>query len=223
MLSSRGLCDELITLPEESYRLCCVVVCDLKTSRMAAPYIYDISRLKVKQQALTRHISEVHALHIFSTEATPQICIYTDFIFGEKYTWVSTITYGAGTWCSKAKTVAKLNSTEMDFWRLLARISRKVKIKNNIIKQKMKVIRSLLDDVKTKQLQWYGHVQRMEEGRLPKEVINWRPLGRRKRGRPKLTWAEGIRGLMREKGLMEEVWNDRSNWRKKIIQLLIGR
>ena len=29
---------------------------------------------------------------------------------------------------------------------------------------------SLLDDIKTKQLEWYGHVQRMEEGRLPKEV-----------------------------------------------------
>jgi len=30
----RGLCDELITRPEESYRLWCVVVCDLETSRM---------------------------------------------------------------------------------------------------------------------------------------------------------------------------------------------
>ena len=48
MLSGRGLCDELITRPEESYRLCCVVVCDLETSRMGAPYIYDISRLRVK-------------------------------------------------------------------------------------------------------------------------------------------------------------------------------
>ena len=27
-----GLCDELITGPEESYRLWCVVVCDLETS-----------------------------------------------------------------------------------------------------------------------------------------------------------------------------------------------
>ena len=75
---------------------------------------------------------------------------------------------------------------------------------------------SLLDDIKTKQLQWYGHVQRMEEGRLPKEVMKWRLPGRRKRGRPKLTWAERIRGLMEEKGLMEEDWNDRSN-RRKII------
>jgi hypothetical protein len=33
----------------------------------------------------------------------------------------------------------------------------------------------------------------MEEGRLPKEVMKWCPPGRRNRGRPKLTWAEGIR------------------------------
>jgi hypothetical protein len=91
------------------------------------------------------------------------------------------------------------------------------KIRNNIIKQKINVTRYLLDDIKTKQLQWYGHVQRMEEGRLPKEVMKWRPAGRRKRARPKLTWAEGIRGLVGEKGLMGEDWNDRSNWRNKII------
>jgi len=48
VLSGRGLCDKLITRPEESYRLCCVVVCDLETSRMGAPYIYDISHLRVK-------------------------------------------------------------------------------------------------------------------------------------------------------------------------------
>jgi len=53
VLSGRGLCDELITRPEESYRLCCVVVCDLETSRMGAPYIYDISRLRVNLKICT--------------------------------------------------------------------------------------------------------------------------------------------------------------------------
>jgi hypothetical protein len=127
----------------------------------------------------------------------------------------STITYAAETGCLKAKTVSKLNSTEMDFWRRLARISRKVKIWNNI-KQKMNVTRSLLDDIKAKQLKWYGHVQRMEEGRLPKKVMKWSPPGGRKRGRPKATWAEGIRGLLGEKRLMEEDCNDRDKWKKKI-------
>jgi hypothetical protein len=57
----------------------------------------------------------------------------------------------------------------------------------------------------------------MEEGRLPKGVMKWRTAGRRKQGRPKLAWAEGIRGLMGEKGLVEEDWNDRHSWRKKVI------
>ena len=59
VLSGRGLCDELISRPEESYRLWCVVVCDLETSRLGAPYIYiyiyiyiyDISSLRVNTSA----------------------------------------------------------------------------------------------------------------------------------------------------------------------------
>jgi len=38
LLSGRGLCDGLITRPEKSYRLWCVVVCDLETSRMRRPW-----------------------------------------------------------------------------------------------------------------------------------------------------------------------------------------
>jgi len=58
VLSGRGLCDELITRPEESYRLWCVVVCDLETSRICAPYIYiyiyiyDISSIRVNEDPL---------------------------------------------------------------------------------------------------------------------------------------------------------------------------
>jgi len=59
-LSGGGLCDELITRPEESYRLLCVVVCYLETSRIGAPYIYiyiyiyiyDISSLRVNDLTL---------------------------------------------------------------------------------------------------------------------------------------------------------------------------
>jgi hypothetical protein len=52
VLSGRGLCDELITRPEESYRLWCVVVCDIETSRICAPYIYDIISLRVNDLTL---------------------------------------------------------------------------------------------------------------------------------------------------------------------------
>jgi hypothetical protein len=59
VLSGRALCDKLITCPEESYRLCCVV-CDLGTSGIGAPYIYiyiyiyiyDISHLRVNNSPM---------------------------------------------------------------------------------------------------------------------------------------------------------------------------
>jgi hypothetical protein len=38
VLSGRGLCDELITGPKESYRLWFVVLCDLETSWMRRPW-----------------------------------------------------------------------------------------------------------------------------------------------------------------------------------------
>jgi len=52
VLSGRGLCDDLITRPEKSYRLCCVVVCDLETPRIGAAYIYDIKSLRVNDLTL---------------------------------------------------------------------------------------------------------------------------------------------------------------------------
>jgi hypothetical protein len=54
VLSGRGLCDEPITLPEESYRLWCVAVCDLETSRIGAPYILRVNRFALCGQASER-------------------------------------------------------------------------------------------------------------------------------------------------------------------------
>ena len=39
-----------------------------------------------------------------------------------------------------------------------------------LLNKKMNATRSLLEDIKTKQLKWYGHVQRVEEGKLPNKL-----------------------------------------------------
>ena len=52
VLSGRGLCDGLITHPEESYRLWCVVVCDLETSWMRRPWPTGGWRAKNNHYAL---------------------------------------------------------------------------------------------------------------------------------------------------------------------------
>jgi len=51
VLLVRGLCDELIARLEESYRLWCVVVCDLETSWMRRPWpTGGLSRQKTNKQ-----------------------------------------------------------------------------------------------------------------------------------------------------------------------------
>jgi len=57
MLSGRDLCDELITRPEESYRLWWVVVCDLETSWMRRPWPTGGCRAKNKQTKNTVSLS----------------------------------------------------------------------------------------------------------------------------------------------------------------------
>ena len=51
---------------------------------------------------------------------------------------------------------------------------------------------TILDEITRKQLIWYGHVETMDQTRLPKTMINWKPEGRKKRGRPRRTWKDGI-------------------------------
>jgi hypothetical protein len=68
---------------------------------------------------------------------------------------------------------------------------------------------TVLDEITRKQLIWYGHVERMGPTRLPKILINWKPVERKKRGRPRITWKGGIYTAMRERGLRMGEWNNR--------------
>ena len=52
MLSGRGLCDELITRPEESYRLLCVFVCDLENLLNDEPYTINVIKVNIGDTSL---------------------------------------------------------------------------------------------------------------------------------------------------------------------------
>jgi predicted phosphoadenosine phosphosulfate sulfurtransferase len=57
------------------------------------------------------------------------------------------------------------------------------RIKNEHIKEIMGVKQKpdIIDIIERKRLQWYGHVKRMQEERLPKLIMKWIPGERRKR------------------------------------------
>jgi hypothetical protein len=133
------------------------------------------------------------------------------------FTVYDVLTYGAET-CSLYDDDRRINATEMDALRRSARISKLDRKTNEYIRGKMDAqdTRTILDDTTRKQLIWYGHVERMDPMRLPKFIINWKPEGRKKRGRPQRTWKDGIYTAMCERGLRMGGWNNRRQWNMEV-------
>jgi hypothetical protein len=78
VLSGIGLCDELLTRPEESYRLCCVVVCDVETSRVGVPYIQGVS----KRVLQLRKRIEIYTEDIHKVLNCQNVAKHTEFYLG---------------------------------------------------------------------------------------------------------------------------------------------
>ena len=72
-------------------------------------------------------------------------------------------------------TVKRVETTEMDVPRRSSRISRKDRIRNVTIRQQIGLEETSIKEIEQNQLTWYGHVQRMAEGRLPKIALKWMP------------------------------------------------
>jgi len=46
--------------------------------------------------------------------------------------------------------------------------------------------------IKSKRMSWLGQVMWIEGKRIPKRVLEWKPTGRRNKGRPRKRWIENI-------------------------------
>ena len=88
--------------------------------------------------------------------------------------------------------VTKLMSMEIDFLRRSARYSRLEKIRNNVTREKMNIKNSVLDYIRYKELNCYGHVHRMDQERLPRRILEWWPPRRRRKGRPRNVWMQEV-------------------------------
>jgi len=97
----------------------------------------------------------------------------------------SSLLYGSETWRLTENKKRRVEATEMDALRRSSRISRKERIKNVTIRQQIGLEETIIKAFEQNQLTWYGHVQRMAEGRLPKIALKWMPKQKRVRGRQK--------------------------------------
>jgi len=66
------------------------------------------------------------------------------------------------------------------------------KITNYKIRKITKVETIIVEEIQRRQLIWYGHVERIEDTRTPKQILKWTPTEKRKRGKPTATWTGGV-------------------------------
>jgi hypothetical protein len=75
---------------------------------------------------------------------------------------------------------------------------------------------TIIETIRLNRLRWFGHVQRVEENRIPKRVLYMNLGTTRLRGRSRNRWQDKVREDGRIDGA--EVWqekvHDREEWKK---------
>ena len=68
-----------------------------------------------------------------------------------------------------------------------------------------------------KRLKWYGHVRRMKEEHIVRIMLDVDIPGKRRRGRPTLTWKDACKRDMTKVGLKEDNTTNRAAYRRPQI------
>ena len=76
--------------------------------------------------------------------------------------------------------------------RSMTGVSRLDRVRNEVVRARTGVRRELAARVDMNVLRWFGHVERMDNERLLKNVMNAKVDGRSARGRPRFGWMDGV-------------------------------
>ena len=117
----------------------------------------------------------------------------------------------------KASERQKLKVFEMKCLRSMAGVTRLDRLKNEEVRERTGVRKELATKVDMNVLRWFGHVERMDNERLTKRVMNAKVNGRNVRGRPRFGWMDGVKKSLNDRGINEreakERARNRSEWR----------
>ena len=130
---------------------------------------------------------------------------------------IPVLTYGAESWCMKKEDERRLLVAEMGWLRGLLNRSRREKIRNEVTREELGQKETVVERIKKRRLTWYGHVIRMENGRMPAKALHGEVEGTRSRGRQKKRWIDNVLEDIEDRGWdlrrAIELARDRPKWR----------
>ncbi|KAK3517849.1 hypothetical protein QTP70_020994 [Hemibagrus guttatus] len=137
--------------------------------------------------------------------------------------YVPTLTYGHELWVMTERARSWIQAAEMSFLRRVAGHSLRDTVRSSVTREELGV-ELLLLHIERGQLRWLGHLFQMPPGRLPGEVFQAYPTGKRPWGRPRTRWRDYVSRLAWERlGVppeeLEEVSGEREVW-ASLLRLL---
>jgi hypothetical protein len=130
------------------------------------------------------------------------------------------VTYGCEAWTLTARDEQHLRIFER---KILRKIFGPVQDKDGSWRIRMnhelnELIRNadIVRFIKSRRIAWLGHVMRMDEGRIAKRVLEWKPTGRRIRVRPRKRWVDEIEEDIQTLGIRggKKLSKERPAWRR---------
>ena len=133
---------------------------------------------------------------------------------------VPTVMYGSETWGMKVTERQKLNVFEMKCLR--TGVSWLDRVRNEVVRAKTDVRRKLAARVDVNVLRWFGHVERMDNERLLKKVMNAKVDRGSAREKPRFGWMDGVKRALNDRRMdireTSERARNRNEWRMIVTQ-----
>ncbi|KAI8479716.1 hypothetical protein Bbelb_425190 [Branchiostoma belcheri] len=136
---------------------------------------------------------------------------------------IPTALYACETWKIPTKMRNKLDAFQQRCLRKILHITYRDRITNKEVYHRTgtKPL-SITITITERRMRYAGHVLRMTSDRHAKTSMFWKPEGKRKRGRPKLTWRRTLQKDLESKGVSlkdaESLAKDRAEWRRLAAQ-----
>ena len=133
---------------------------------------------------------------------------------------ISTLLYSSETWTTYTRQENRLESFHLRCLRRILRITWEDRITNtSVLEQTDSLSMHLL--LCQRRLRWLGHVHRMKDGRIPKDILYCQlAAGHRQVGRPTLRFRDVCKRDMRTTGIDHNKWEaaaeDRATWRSTV-------
>ena len=124
--------------------------------------------------------------------------------------------YSGETWSLTANLKQRLQSTERRMVRMMCGVRLTGRLPSEELRKRLGIQRDVIECLETSILRWFGHVQRRKDTHPIKAAQNFNVTGKRPPGRPKKTWDNTARELLKARGLSEVDALNRNSWRSMI-------